>query len=44
MHNRACGNGKFIYADGDTYEGNWYNDKANGFGVYKHLNGAKYEG
>ncbi len=24
--------------------GNWENDKANGYGVYIHANGSKYEG
>ena len=24
--------------------GNWENDKANGYGVYTHANGSKYEG
>ena len=24
--------------------GEWRDDKANGFGVYTHVNGAKYEG
>jgi hypothetical protein len=27
-----------------VYEGNWVNDKANGQGVYIHVNGARYEG
>jgi len=26
------------------YEGEWQEDKANGYGVYVHVNGAKYEG
>lgn len=25
-------------------EGNWEQDKANGYGVYVHANGSKYEG
>ena len=25
-------------------EGDWKDDKANGYGVYTHVNGAKYEG
>lgn len=33
-----------MHVDGDVYEGNWTNDKANGFGVYIHVNGARYEG
>jgi hypothetical protein len=27
-----------------TAEGEWENDKANGYGVYTHVNVAKYEG
>jgi hypothetical protein len=27
-----------------VYDGQWKNDKANGFGTYVHINGAKYEG
>ena len=26
------------------FEGEWVCDKANGYGVYTHINGAKYEG
>ena len=29
---------------GDVFEGDWKDDKANGYGVYNHGNGAKYEG
>jgi hypothetical protein len=36
--------GKFVHIDGDVYEGQWANDKANGMGVYVHVNGARYEG
>ena len=32
------------FRDGDIYEGEWFNDKAHGFGIYKHINGAIYEG
>ena len=32
------------HADGDIYEGEWLDDKANGKGTYYHINGAKYEG
>jgi len=32
------------HADGDVYDGEWKNDKANGKGTYIHVNGAKYEG
>ena len=44
MQDRSCGNGKLIHADGDIYEGEWKDDKANGKGTYVHINGAKYTG
>jgi len=30
--------------DGDIFEGEWQGDKANGYGTYIHVNGARYEG
>jgi hypothetical protein len=30
--------------DGDIYDGEWMNDRANGQGIYLHVNGARYEG
>ena len=33
-----------VHADGDVYEGDWVDDKANGQGEYMHLNGAHYKG
>jgi hypothetical protein len=33
-----------IHADGDVYEGEWFNDKAHGQGIYSHANGAYYKG
>jgi len=33
-----------MHADGDIYEGQWVNDKAEGQGTYSHANGAFYEG
>lgn len=38
----ANGQGRLIHGDGDVYEGTWVDDKAEGFGVYTHLDGAKY--
>lgn len=32
--NHAQGQGKFVHVEGDVYEGEWANDKANGFGSY----------
>jgi len=40
----ANGYGRLIHADGDMYEGEWKDDKAQGVGVYIHADGAKYEG
>lgn len=42
MNNMANGQGRLIHGDGDVYEGMWVDDKAEGFGVYTHLDGAKY--
>ena len=33
-----------IHPNGDYYQGDWLNDKANGNGVYEHIDGAKYIG
>ena len=33
-----------IHADGDIFEGEWFNDKAHGQGKYTHFEGAIYEG
>jgi hypothetical protein len=41
---KACGKGKFSYVNGDVYDGEWENDKANGNGVYLHKDGSIYEG
>ena len=38
------GKGRLIHSDGDVYEGEWLNDKANGIGVYTYHNGATYKG
>jgi hypothetical protein len=36
--------GKFVHPDGDVYEGEWQNDKANGHGVFTRKNGGRYDG
>lgn len=38
------GQGKLIHADGDTYEGEWAYDMANGTGDYSHSGGGNYRG
>ena len=40
----AYGKGIFRYVDEDEYNGERKDDKTNGYRVYMHLNGAKYEG
>jgi len=37
--NLYAGRGKLHHASGDLYEGEFSNDMANGFGVYKQANG-----
>ena len=44
MFNHINGKGKIVYDDGDSYEGEWKDDKAHGFGVYISHNGSVYEG
>ena len=44
MENRACGKGIFWHADGDVFEGEFKDDKSNGFGVYTCADGTRYEG
>jgi hypothetical protein len=34
------GKGKLIHADNDIYEGDWVDNRANGFGIYRHAEGA----
>ena len=34
----------FYHVDGDVFDGEWYEDKAHGFGTYFNVNGSKYEG
>ena len=40
----AEGQGTFHHANGDLYSGEFYQDRANGFGEYIHQNGQKYIG
>jgi len=40
----ANGYGRLIHSDGDVYEGEWLNDKADGKGNYIHMDGAIYTG
>ena len=38
------GKGVFIWADGRKYEGEYKNDKKEGFGEFEWVNGKKYRG
>lgn len=40
----ANGLGRLIHPDGDVYEGEWVDDKAQGKGIYLHEDGASYTG
>jgi hypothetical protein len=33
-YGKACGYGKFDHVNVDNYIGEWYNDKANGWGFF----------
>ena len=36
--------GRLIHSDGDVYEGEWRDDKAEGKGTYLHMDGSTYVG
>ena len=36
--------GKYIKADGESYEGDFKNDLRDGFGIIKYVDGRVYEG
>ena len=38
------GQGKFTHANNDFFEGNFKNDKANGFGAFTKTDGEVYKG
>ena len=41
----ARGQGRLIHSDGDSYEGEWYNDMPHGFGKFERHDGkVKYSG
>ena len=42
-NDKACGKGRLIFKQGEEYEGDWFDNKANGFGIYKSKE-VKYEG
>ena len=35
---------RLIHADGDVYQGDYADDKADGWGQYMYLDGSTYEG
>lgn len=38
------GKGRMTHANGDIYQGNWENGKANGHGVFVDIEGSMYVG
>jgi len=44
MGNIREGPGTFLFPDGSIYNGEWRNDRANGWGELRHINGDIYEG
>ena len=38
------GKGRKIYSNGEYYVGDFANDMANGHGIFRDLNGGRYEG
>ena len=38
------GRGKMVYSNEDVYDGEFYNDKSHGTGVYTQKSGEVYEG
>ena len=33
------GRGRLIHSNGEVYEGEWFEDKTNGFGIYTSIDG-----
>lgn len=44
MDDKSSGNGKYIHLNGTIYEGEWANDKQEGFGVERWPDEAYYVG
>lgn len=44
VHGKREGFGKFVYADGAVYEGQWIDDRIHGEGVAIFASGNRYEG
>lgn len=44
MNDMREGLGRYIWANGSSYEGNWFNDNMNGKGIYVDENKILYEG
>ena len=40
----ANGKGRLIHANGDVYEGHWFNNKAHGLGIFIQIYGTRYTG
>lgn len=44
MNGKKNGFGKYSYASGDKFEGEYINDKKHGVGLYTFKSGASYSG
>ena len=44
MLGKKEGSGKYTWADGTTYDGEWNDNKINGHGIYLWADGRKYYG
>ena len=44
MDGRIHGKGTYQFANGDTYDGNFNLERAEGYGEYRHTNGRIYKG
>jgi len=43
-YGRRHGQGKFVFADGSEYEGEWMHGLRHGIGIFKYKDGGKYRG
>ncbi len=44
LNGQKHGNGIQIWDDSAKYDGDWKNDKANGWGTFYHIDGDIYQG
>ena len=44
LNNNMHGKGTYVWGDGRSYEGEYFEDRKHGFGIYKWSDGRVYEG